>query len=359
MLNSLQACRALAAILVVLYHASHGIFRLPKYFDHKPFGSVFDFGYAGVDFFFVLSGFIMMHVHWQDIDQPRALGAYLWKRLTRIYPIYWIVLAVILPVYFLVPQFGLGHERDPDVIVRAIFLFPHPETHLVLGVAWTLVYEVFFYLLFALLILDKRIGMLIFAGWMVCVLAYPWFESFPGNFLFSYLHIRFLAGMAVALLLMRWRMPAPRLAAFGGAALFLGAGILDAYVRPLTALEQTLGYALGSAVAIAALVQAERSGLIEPPRWLVYLGNASYSIYLIHFVVLSVLAKVVKASAFDLWIPGTVLFCLHVIAAIAVGCLFHHVIEHPIHVWAKRYFRRTKAPGITAPVQKEDVRKAA
>jgi peptidoglycan/LPS O-acetylase OafA/YrhL len=74
MLKSLQACRAAAAILVVLYHTSHGIFRLPRYFEHKPFGPVFDFGFAGVDFFFVLSGFIMMHVHAADIGRPSAIG---------------------------------------------------------------------------------------------------------------------------------------------------------------------------------------------------------------------------------------------------------------------------------------------
>lgn len=358
MLNSLQGCRAAAAILVVLFHTSHGIFDLPKYFGHKPFGPIFDFGYAGVDFFFVLSGFIMMYVHANDIGQRRALGAYLWKRFSRIYPAYWVVLAAIVPVYILVPSFGVGHEREPGVIVRAIVLFPHPETHLVLGVAWTLVYEIFFYLLFGLLILDKRIGMLVFVGWMACVLAYPWFESYPWNFLFSYLHLRFLAGMVVAVLLMRWQVPVPRLVAFGGAALFLGTGMFNAYVRPLSALEQTLGYALGSAVALSGLVEAERSCLIQPPRWVVYLGNASYSIYLVHFLSLSVLAKIAKAAQLEFYMPGTVLFCLHAAGAIAIGCLFHHIVEHPIHAWAKGYFRRAKPP-IAMAVPEPAVRKAA
>src|SRR5713101_596459 len=136
MLNSLQACRAAAAILVVFYHTSHGIFRLEKYFGHKPFGPVFDFGFAGVDFFFVLSGFIMMYVHAADFGQPRALGAYIWKRFTRIYPAYWIVFAVILPVYIFVPHFGYDFQRDPAVALRAFFLFPHPQNHQVVGVAW-------------------------------------------------------------------------------------------------------------------------------------------------------------------------------------------------------------------------------
>jgi exopolysaccharide production protein ExoZ len=349
----------MAAILVVLYHTSHGIFRLERYFGHEPFGPIFDFGFAGVDFFFVLSGFIMMHVHADDLGQPRALGAYLGKRFSRIYPAYWVVLAAMVPVYFLVPDFGIGHEREPGVILRAIVLFPHPETHLVLGVAWTLVYEVFFYLLFGLLILDKRIGMLVFVGWTACVLAYPWFENYPWNFLFSYLHLRFLAGMAVAVLLRRWQVPAPRLVAFSGAALFLGAGMVEAFVRPLSALEQTLGYALGSAVALAGLIQAERSGLIQPPRWLVYLGNASYAIYLVHFLALSMIAKIAKASHLDVHVPGTLLFCVHVAGAIASGCVFHHLVEHPIHAWAKRLFRSAKTRPPAAVVAEPETRQAA
>ncbi len=343
MLNSLQACRAMAAILVVFYHTSHGIFRLEKYFGHKPFGPLFDFGFAGVDFFFVLSGFIMMHVHAKDFGQPRALGAYFWKRFTRIYPAYWVVLAAVVPIYFLVPSFGKGHECDSDVIVRTIALFPHPKMHMVLGVAWTLVYEVFFYVLFAVLILHRRLGMILFVGWTACVLAYPWFESYPWDFVFSYLHIRFLVGMGVALILNHWTLPAPRAIACAGVAIFLGAGLIDSYYGPLSPLQQTVGYTLGSALTLAGLVQAERSGLIAPPGWLVYLGNASYAIYLVHFLTLSVLAKGAKAVRLDAYLPGGVLFLLHVLSAIGFGILFHHFVEHPLHAWAKRCFGRDTA----------------
>src|SRR5438105_10339285 len=87
-ITSLQTGRAVAAWMVVLYHASGSIFT--KYFvGERPVGRVFDFGYAGVDFFFVLSGFIMLHVHRDDLGRPKRLGRYLWKRCTRIYLPYW------------------------------------------------------------------------------------------------------------------------------------------------------------------------------------------------------------------------------------------------------------------------------
>lgn len=349
----------MAALLVVLFHTSGGIFALPKYFDSKPFGNFFDFGFAGVDFFFVLSGFIMMHVHADDLGNPRALGAYFWKRFTRIYPPYWAVLVAVIPVYFLVPHFGLGFEREPNVIARSIVLFPHPDWHMTLGVAWTLVYEVFFYLLFGLLILDLRLGIIVFVGWTACVLAHSSFPTFPLNFVFSHHFIRFLAGIGVAMVLRRWEIPCPRLVATVGAAVFLATGMGDAYAGPLTPNLQAMGYTVGSALMLAGLVQAERSGLIQPPRILVYLGNASYAIYLVHFLALSLLAKLVKATQLDLYVPGPILFCTLAIGAVCIGCAFHHLIEHPLHRFTKQFFRSAKKPVPTDVIPAIPARKAA
>ncbi len=358
MLQSLQACRASAAILVVLFHASGSIFNLPKYFGHKPFGPLFDFGFAGVDFFFVLSGFIIMHVHGADIGKPRALAAYLWKRFSRIYPAYWVVLALIVPVYFLVPSYGAGHERDAGVLLRSVLLYP--QQHTVLSVAWTLVYEVFFYLLFGLCIIpDRRFGAVVVLVWMGAIFVGPWSENALSAFAFSNMNLRFLAGIGVAVVLARWQLPLPRLVAGTGIAVFVGTGMFEAFDGPLSTWTQAAGYTCGSALTLGGLVQAERSGLIQPPRWLVYLGNASYSIYLVHFLGLSILAKLAKFGQLDLYVPSTVLFTLHVVGAIGIGCAFYHLVENPIHTWTKRFGRRAKAPEVAVPVPTPALSRAA
>ena len=358
MFNSLQACRALAAILVVLQHTNHSIFRLEKYFGHEPAGRLFACAFSAIDFFYVLCGFIMLHVHAKDIDQPRELGSYLWKRFSRIYLFYWVVLAVTLPVYFLVPTFGVGFERDPDVIIRSFLLAPHPEFHMVFGIAWTLVYEVLFYLLFGLLILNKRLGIAVFLVWGCLVLAHPLFVNHPWKFVFSDHHLRFFAGMCVWLVLNRWKIPAPRLVAGAGVTILLVAGLCEDFYGPLTNFARIFWFTLGSAIIIIGLVESERSGLIRAPRWLVYLGDAAYSIYLVHFLALSVFAKMSKAMLLDQYLPSMVLYLLFVIGSIGFGCLCYQFVEYPLHRWSRQFFSRAKSP-IPVVLPEPEIRKAA
>src|SRR5580692_2096905 len=94
-LLGIQLARGAAAVLVVLYHAGRGL-ALPQYLGHVPLGGLFNFGHAGIDFFFVLSGFIIFTVHHGDIGRPSALPRYVWRRLARIYPIYWVVTAIVI-----------------------------------------------------------------------------------------------------------------------------------------------------------------------------------------------------------------------------------------------------------------------
>jgi peptidoglycan/LPS O-acetylase OafA/YrhL len=332
MIRSLQGCRAAAALLVVMLHTSHGIFALPKYFHSKPLGDFFSFGGAGVDFFFVLSGFIIAHVHGGDVGKPDRLRGYLWKRCTRIYPAYWVVLLIIVPVFFVAPQFGGGHEREPGVLLCSFLLLPRPDIGPILIVAWSLCYEIFFYALFAGLIASRRWGGAVLTAWIGLVaigLVAP-FGSFPGTFLGNLYHCYFLAGMLVALALKRCTIPMPRLVAVLGAIVFLGTGMFEVHGGPLDARERMAGYLTGSVLLLAGLIEAERRGRLRTPRWLIFLGDASYSIYLVHFCALSVVAKLAKTAALDAWVPHVLLLFALAAAAVGTGCLFHIAVERPL-----------------------------
>ena len=105
-LNSLQAGRAIAALMVVVFHAN--IFILPDqiYRDGTQSWAVFNFGYAGVEFFFALSGFIMVFIHRGDFGHPARVGRFLRKRVERISPVYWVVLAALVVVCDVMPGRG-------------------------------------------------------------------------------------------------------------------------------------------------------------------------------------------------------------------------------------------------------------
>ena len=329
MLKTVQACRGGAALLVLVFHTSY-LFAMAKYFHSQPFGRVFDFGWAGVDLFFVLSGFIILHAHRADLGRPERLPRYLIRRTQRIYPTYWAVLLLITPVFFLVPSFGDGSQRDPGVIVRSVLLIPQFYGAPVLGVAWSLVFEMFFYLVFALLLIRRWLGITAFATWFVLLCVGRWPAQYPFDFLGHEYHFRFFAGLMVGEVTHRWRIPAPRLVAVAGLALFLGTGSLSVHTNLIGLAARSAGLTLGSALLLAGLVAWERTGLVQVPRLLLFLGDASYSIYLVHYPVLSALSKATTAARLHTVVPHGVLFVAFVGVATAAGALFHVAVERPL-----------------------------
>ena len=100
-ITSLQVFRALAAIVVVLFHIT--IYAQEK-LKHALLGGTFSFGHTGVDFFFVLSGFIIFYAHHDVFGDRSQLRTYAFKRFIRIFPIYWIVTLTKLAVLLAVPE---------------------------------------------------------------------------------------------------------------------------------------------------------------------------------------------------------------------------------------------------------------
>src|SRR5437588_671898 len=152
--HNLQALRGVACLLVVVYHTAsiESRYGLP----FSPLNPVRWFGYAGVDLFFVLSGFIITATSRADLGRPGRLPRYAFRRAWRIYPAYWVALAVGVGVFAVLspdPVFRTGWATD---LRDALLLTPRPELCRFLPVAWTLSYELMFYLAFAALFLLPR-----------------------------------------------------------------------------------------------------------------------------------------------------------------------------------------------------------
>jgi exopolysaccharide production protein ExoZ len=328
-LDVLQAGRAFAALLVVLFHLNGAIFGQGAHFGPE-FSPILRFGYAGVQFFFVLSGFIIAHIHWQDIGRPERLPRYAWKRFARIYPVYWVVLALMIPVLLMVPSFGPPTAREPVHIVTSILLIPMPENP-ILDVAWTLRHEVLFYAVFGLLLLNRRLGMLVagigLAGTLAWMLTGS--EAFPGRFFFSAANLLFLMGIAAAWLVRR-PVRAPWLLLVLGVGLFLATGLRDAVFGGAGPYLRLLGFGLGSMLGIIGAVALESSGRLTVHRVWARLGDASYSLYLIHMPVLSAEAKIMTLTGAAEVLPRWLSFAIMLATTVLIAQVFHILVERTL-----------------------------
>ena len=327
-IKSLEACRFVAAMLVVLHHAGT-ISAEARFLGHEPLRGFFHPGHLGVEFFFVLSGFIVMHVHEADCGQLKQLRPYFWRRFSRVYLPYWAVLAFLVPAY-LFTAMGSPDKRDPLHIVLSALLVAEPGQP-VLGIAWSLTHEVFFYALFAAFIVSRRLMWPVLGIWLVLIACnqYLWQLPFPGSFVFSLYNVLFIIGVCCAVWLRRHRLPVPGALLCLGITLIAGTWALE--LANLIGWDgQRYAYGMGSALSLLALVELERSGRIQVPAWLERAGAASYAIYLVHTVVQSFILNALFRTEIDAFIPEVVLFGVLLILPLLAGIAFHLIVERPL-----------------------------
>ena len=331
----MQAARGAAALLVLLYHCTVTIGQ-PRYAGVEPLVGLFRFGHAGVDFFFVLSGFIITYAHSADIGRKDAVARYAWRRLTRIYPAYWVALALTVALYIAMPGSGTSYSRDPRSIVMSALLMP--QDHLpVLGVAWTLSHEMLFYSLFGLAILSRRPVAVLFLCWQGAVLAYATMASAKGipPFLFYSVNAGFGVGVGVAALTVAKPVRHARVWALSGALAFFIVGLLE----NRTSIDVTEGnwpiwhfsYIVAAGTMLYGIVGMDMHS-IRAPRWAVFLGAASYSIYLVHTLAVSASCKLLVAG---LRLSANAAFPVVALGATTFGILFYLAVERPFDRWAR------------------------
>jgi peptidoglycan/LPS O-acetylase OafA/YrhL len=322
---SVQAGRGIAAALVVMFHVS-ALVGKPKYWDSEFFGSFFPFGRYGVHFFFVLSGFIILWVHEKDIGRPERIGNYAYKRLVRIYPPYWITSLLVLAAMLAVPSFG---ELVPSTseIVQSFALFG-VEAKSILAVGWSLFYEMLFYVAFVTLLIHRSLGIAVLGVWFAACIVVPDF-----GYLTAPINLLFALGLGCAWYLRRHAVPLPGLLLGIGSVILVTVGYLgltNYILMPLVGLAAT-AMLLGG-------VEMERAHGMKVPRLLVLLGDASYSIYLVHFVILSAAAKVLMVVG----VPVLPAVLLLFVTGIVGGLVFHFAVEKPLLA----LFRKKRATNI-------------
>ncbi|OXM83729.1 acyltransferase family protein [Paenibacillus rigui] len=330
----IQAARGIAVVLVMLFHTSQ---LAHKYFEINFLGVSGMDRSGGYSYFFVLTGFLMFTLYGRHFGNPKIWSSFILKRFIRIYPLYWLVNAAVIPIYFLVPSFGLGFETKPSEIVRSLLLIP--ESHVpILGVAWSLIFVVFFYFMFSLLfVLNKKTAAVLFSIWIVliCLSGLGWIhvkDHVLLNFLLDGQHLEFMLGMAIAY--------AVRFIPARTGGYWLGAGILlfpvvwmIRYAEPAFAYPNVL-YTIGSALVLVGIGTLR----VQAPAWLKpvqFLGDASYSILLTSLGFLSIMLKLAKTVHLSAAVGPYTTTALCFVCALGMCCVFYERVEKPLVVRLK------------------------
>ena len=339
-LQNIQALRGLAAFAVVL---SHLVFVEAKYSAAPILSDLFLFGMAGVDLFFVISGFIMVYITQtrQRAPSNNILG-FLFARAARIYPLYWVITLALLLVYLVRPDMVFARSSGEPNIFTSFLLWP--DEHLpLLEVGWTLIHEMSFYLVFALLLFIPtkwRFAGAIFWGVAVYIgLRAGWHEqSNITRILFHPLTFEFLAGAFIA-----WIMIA-RPVKFGWVFTIIGAvGLISAiYVwrNDMMALFDLPWHrvftllAPMSLILIAALAFEQRQKIA--PRPLVRLGDWSYSLYLTHVLSITLVGRVWGLFEMPGPVDNAIMLLLMIAFSVVVAGITYRFIEEPMLDAAKR-----------------------
>jgi exopolysaccharide production protein ExoZ len=345
-LTSIQSLRGFAALAVCLAH----LHPVEAKFGGAPLlGNWAILGFAGVDLFFVISGFVMVWVTRTDQGSAQALPGFWLARFLRIYPLWWLVLSAIVAVWMVKPGWVYAsHLTDPDIL-RSYLLFPAKELPLH-AVGWTLIHEVWFYLVFGLLLLaPARLFPILLALWAAIVTSAALAMPVPSDPVLALIRhpltLEFVMGAAIGVVATKGLFPAPRLMLQFGCFVFL-LSALSIRENPAAAFEAEWArvwlFGLPSALIIWGWVGLEQQNHNHTPRWTQALGNWSYALYLIHvpaFVAIGSLATPLSR-------PGPIdnILLLAVALAVAIFAAFvlHILFEKPLQRLSHKFLKRRK-----------------
>ncbi|MCF3640452.1 acyltransferase [Rhizobium sp. TRM95111] len=347
MLVQLQYLRAVAALMVVYFHAILQLRNLQP--DAVMNG--FLLGKSGVDLFFVLSGFVMWIT---TADRPIGTREFYVRRIVRIAPLYWALTLAAAAAALVIPSALKSTVFDPPHVVASLFFLPWINPADAAGTmiapvivpGWTLNYEMYFYLLFgALLGLSKAVRPFALAGLLLavfglCRLLPP--DLTAARFYGDSVVFEFVIGVFLGKLYLDGRRISAAVA-WPLIALAAAAMLWNDWMEWQLPRLLTVGLPAAVVVGSFALLDLSRKPAIG---WLSHLGDASFSLYLCHVFVLAG-ARMVHG-----WLPFAwmrhegpfLLFCL--LSSTVVAVILHNLFEKPVD----RYLRsRRRAPARLSP----------
>jgi len=337
-LSAIQFMRAVAATAVVAVHVQYDL-------TVNLSGSLpvdLDAGQAGVDLFFVISGFVMVYSSEPLFGMPNAPATFFARRIIRIVPLYWLMTSLML-AYVVARGFDAS-DASPMLALASYFFVPYPRPSgpidPLYGIGWTLNFEMFFYLVFAIALVATRRIVVVAITTTVFIVAIAINKSTglprQAAFLANPMILEFAIGMAFALIY-RTGFRFSRTASL----ILLAAAIVEFACFNSTwfdALFQSnaarlIKYGMPAAQGFAALTMVSRDLAF---RYVEKLGDASYSLYLTHPAIISIVRAASKAGYLDPVAAPWLYFFYTGAACICFAFAVHFFFEKPVTNGLKR-----------------------
>ena len=310
MINNLQLLRAFAAINVVYLHVLIGGESYGK--PSIVFPYVGGWGANGVDIFFVISGFVMIYTH--SINPKTILNFYK-SRILRIVPVYWLITSFIILIYFFFPNIFRSLIIDIKSSISS-FLFVSQllnSSHPIINLGWTLEWEMLFYLIFGLALYFRTLNRVIISIFFMMVLII--FVSEKLYFL------EFFLGVISGYLYIKLRKINQNT---GFIILVLGILALLMSVNPNSKIVDYDRVLIWGLPATLIVIGATYSKQVKN-KFILYLGDASYSIYLLQMLTIPGFYKII--THFNINIDNTFLSIICLLSSITFGCIFYSYVE--------------------------------
>jgi exopolysaccharide production protein ExoZ len=327
---SIQAMRAVAAIAVMVCHFD--IIRLWLAGRADEANPLYPLA-AGVDLFFVISGFIMVVSSEKLFATPNGSWVFLARRIARVVPLYWITTLLAIPLMSL--------AVTPQALFASLFFIPYRLANDTIaplyGVGWTLNFEMFFYALFSVALLwPRRFAVPLLAALLGCIVALGvWLspQVAPLRWWSDPIILEFAFGMLIALAYQA-KLTLPVAASLALIAIGTLAIWWSAPSQPPSG-YRVLTWGIPAAMMLAGAVLAPPRFLEGPlSSWLTRLGDASYSIYLTH--------SLIGAAILVSWprglnrLPPVPVLVAAAALTIALSMVVYIVIERPLTLMARR-----------------------
>ena len=347
-LNNIQMLRAIAALLVVFHHA------LPHYAvmggEITLISSIGEWGFLGVDIFFVISGFIMAYTTFNKERTFLNAKIFMKHRLFRIYLGYW-------PFFFMMLVIGLYKDANFDII-GSFFLTNTEMSKLVLPISWSLTFELYFYFLFLLTFLFSINKLYLLIPLFACIALFialyphlyialaayfipslPMIEFSPLLLEFAPLLLEFLSGVLLYMykdhLMKRWILFLCVLIVI----IVYSLGMIYEFKYGIT---RVLSFGAGAFFIVLGALILEEKNLYRAGSMFVLLGNASYTLYLSHLIIIEFFHFVGLRTLFstnnEMFLPLIGLLIM-ISLAVIFSLVYYQKIEKPIYQKAIAYGR--------------------